>query len=137
MLIASRNSFMPGSLKNPYVTNGLVAFWDGIWNADLGKHDVKSPVWKDLTNNGWDFPIDNIIFYDNYATITSDVYSNKISYEFFDKWNAGSFDGVWERPNPDAISGAIKSNNGFFWFGRFGIDNIDTSAANAYLWWIN
>ena len=23
---------------NPYVTNGLVAMWDGIWNAGMGKH---------------------------------------------------------------------------------------------------
>ena len=37
-----------GSKKNPYVTKGLVAMWDGEWNAGLGKHDTKVGKWKDL-----------------------------------------------------------------------------------------
>ncbi len=37
-----------GSKKNPYVTKGLVAMWDGEWNASLGKHDPKATKWKDL-----------------------------------------------------------------------------------------
>ena len=37
-----------GSKKNPYVTKGLVAMWDGEWNAGLGRHDGKSHEWKDI-----------------------------------------------------------------------------------------
>ena len=33
---------------NPYVTDGLVAMWDGEWNAGGGAHDANATVWKDL-----------------------------------------------------------------------------------------
>jgi hypothetical protein len=32
----------------PYVTDGLVAYWDGIWNAGMGVHDDNAVIWKDL-----------------------------------------------------------------------------------------
>ena len=37
-----------GSKRNPYVTKGLVAMWDGEWNAGLGRHNAKASRWKDL-----------------------------------------------------------------------------------------
>ena len=37
--------------ENPYVTDGLVAMWDGEWNAGGGVHDAAAPVWKDLIGN--------------------------------------------------------------------------------------
>ena len=36
---------------NPYVTDGLVAMWDGEWNAGGGVHDPNATVWKDLVGN--------------------------------------------------------------------------------------
>lgn len=49
--------------RNPYVADGLVAWWDGLWNAGLGVHDAAATVWKDLAGtrdatlrrgaNGW------------------------------------------------------------------------------------
>lgn len=39
---------------NPYVTDGLVAMWDGEWNAGGGVHDASATVWKDLSGNGYD-----------------------------------------------------------------------------------
>ena len=57
MLIAARNSFMCGGWKNPYVTDGLVAMWDGDWNAGPGKHDANATVWNDLSGNGWDMQV--------------------------------------------------------------------------------
>ena len=33
---------------NPYVTHGLIAFWDGIWNVGYGKHDTTAAAWHDL-----------------------------------------------------------------------------------------
>lgn len=33
---------------NPYVREGLVAMWDGIWNAGFGIHYESATIWKDL-----------------------------------------------------------------------------------------
>ncbi|MBR1609554.1 MAG: hypothetical protein IJ678_08080 [Kiritimatiellae bacterium] len=44
-----------GSLAaNPYVTDGLVLHYDGIWNAGFGVHDSAATVWKDLSASGND-----------------------------------------------------------------------------------
>ena len=49
MLIAARNAMMVGGgWKNPYVTDGLIAMWDGEWNAGGGKHDPNATRWVDL-----------------------------------------------------------------------------------------
>lgn len=39
---------------NPYVTDGLVLHYDGIWNAGFGVHDSAATVWKDLSASGND-----------------------------------------------------------------------------------
>ena len=36
---------------NPYVTNGLVAMWDGEWNAGGGVHDPNATSWVDLVGD--------------------------------------------------------------------------------------
>ncbi len=38
---------------NPYVSNGLIAMWDGDWNAGWDEHDSTATVWKDLVG-GYD-----------------------------------------------------------------------------------
>lgn len=43
-----------GGWKNPYITDGLVAMWDGEWNIAGGDHNNGSEVWKDLSGNGND-----------------------------------------------------------------------------------
>ena len=44
-----------GSLAaNPYVTDGLVLYYDGEWNAGFGAHDDSATVWKDLSATGND-----------------------------------------------------------------------------------
>ena len=40
-----------GVWRNPYVTDGLVAMWDGEWNAGGGVHDNTITEWFDLTGN--------------------------------------------------------------------------------------
>ena len=42
---------------NPYITDGLIAMWDGTWNIGLGTHDEMTTVWRDITGNGYDIPI--------------------------------------------------------------------------------
>lgn len=45
--IGARN-LMNSAWVNPYVTNGLVAMWDGIWNVGGGlAHDSNAKVWYD------------------------------------------------------------------------------------------
>ncbi len=51
MLLGARQFFERrggGGWQNPYVTDGLVAMWDGEWNAGGGVHDPNATVWKDL-----------------------------------------------------------------------------------------
>lgn len=57
-----------GSKKNPYVTKGLVAMWDGEWNAGLGRHDGKARVWKDIIGKCDCKPVGSPVF-SNKATV--------------------------------------------------------------------
>ena len=49
---------------NPYVTDGLVAMWDGEWNVGIGKHDGASTTWVDLSGNGFDVSSSNLRWID-------------------------------------------------------------------------
>ena len=42
---------------NPYITDGLIAMWDGEWNAGGGKHNPNATMWKDLTGKGSDWEL--------------------------------------------------------------------------------
>lgn len=60
MLLGARQFFEKRGAPawtNPYVTDGLIAMWDGEWNAGGGVHDAAATVWKDLigTNDFHDF----------------------------------------------------------------------------------
>jgi len=48
------------SWPNPYVTDGLVAMWDGEWNAGIGRHNGASTTWVDLSGNGFDVSSSNL-----------------------------------------------------------------------------
>lgn len=57
MLLGARQFFEKRGAPawaNPYITDGLVAMWDGEWNAGGGVHDANATVWKDLSGNGYD-----------------------------------------------------------------------------------
>ncbi len=43
--------FMTPAQEEGYVTDGLVARWDGIDNAGTGTHNPNATVWKDLAGN--------------------------------------------------------------------------------------
>lgn len=42
----------------PYVTKGLLAMWDGEWNAGYGIHNPSPTSWVDLTGNGYDLTME-------------------------------------------------------------------------------
>lgn len=54
-MFAARQIFLgrcaKAAWRNPYVTDGLVAQYDGEWNAGGGVHDAAATVWKDLAGN--------------------------------------------------------------------------------------
>ena len=58
MMLAARGAFLAARRKkgwrNPYVTDGLVAQYDGEWNVGGGVHDASAATWKDLSGNGND-----------------------------------------------------------------------------------
>lgn len=55
-MIAARQIFLgrggKAAWRNPYVTDGLVAMWDGEWNAGGGVHDQNATTWVDISGNG-------------------------------------------------------------------------------------
>ncbi len=53
-MVAARNGIMSaakGLSAKSYVQDGLVAMWDGIENAGVGKHSPNTTTWKDLVGN--------------------------------------------------------------------------------------
>lgn len=46
--IIKKAKLLPWS--NPYITDGLIAMWDGEWNAGIAKHDPDATTWTDLVN---------------------------------------------------------------------------------------
>lgn len=63
--------YAPEHIENPYVTDGLMLMYDGIWNAGLGEHDEQSMVWKDLSNNGYDLTVRNSCYFTDAALYAS------------------------------------------------------------------
>ena len=46
-------------------TQGLVFYYDGIYNAGSGVHDSTISTWKDLSGNGKDVTVNGVVFEDN------------------------------------------------------------------------
>ena len=63
--------YAPEHIENPYVTDGLMLMYDGIWNAGLGEHDDNAMVWKDLSNNGYDLTVRNSYYFTDAALYAS------------------------------------------------------------------
>ena len=49
---AGTGKFIAGTdIENPYVTDGLISMWDGIWNTGFNNHDQNATTWIDLIGN--------------------------------------------------------------------------------------
>lgn len=74
MLIGAKNTIF--ELGNSYIKDGLVNWWDGIYNVGLKNHDNASKTWNDLIGEV-DIPvIGNSIFRENCCHIPA---TDKIS----------------------------------------------------------
>lgn len=62
-------------LGNPYVTDGLVAHFDGIWNAGLGRHDPAATEWTNLVSGNHTISSAAISFAPDALNIQSSVIS--------------------------------------------------------------
>lgn len=71
MLVAARASFFISRAKrwnNPYVTDGLVAQYDGEWNAGGGVHDASAKKWRNLAGDSrLDLDITGMVVGDDYV----------------------------------------------------------------------
>lgn len=54
----------------PYVDSGLIAMWDGEWNAGIGQHDPDAASWKDLVS-GEDTSLPDVV-----SVLDNGVYFN-------------------------------------------------------------
>ena len=61
-MLGVRMTIASGKWNNPYVTDGLVAMWDGEWNAGPGKHDAHATTWKNLVTGDDDITLNNLTF---------------------------------------------------------------------------
>lgn len=60
--------------KNPYVTDGLVAMWDGEWNAGPGKHDgTLRGLTNVVTGNVINLGSAGVLLGDNYVQLDTSV----------------------------------------------------------------
>lgn len=69
--IGSRSMF---GWRNPYVTDGLIAMWDGEWNAGGGVHDPAATTWVDLAGER-DFSLYGVGVCDNHMVFGSNSYA--------------------------------------------------------------
>lgn len=67
----TKNTDNVSPLTNPYVTEGLMLMYDGIWNTGLGKHDGNAKAWKDLSNNGYDLDIRDACYFTDKSLFAS------------------------------------------------------------------
>ena len=48
------------AFDNPYITDGLVAMYDGEWNTALGVHDDEAVIWNNVVNGINSMPLYNV-----------------------------------------------------------------------------
>lgn len=100
----------------PYITDGLLAMWDGEWNTGLGEHDEEAIIWKDISNNGFDFVLpengaswrENNLLLSNVSLHTAlpPVSRDNFTIECVAECTGGTGAIVWLK-NPTWIGGAL------------------------------
>lgn len=102
--------------KNPYVTKGLIAMWDGEWNSGGGVHDAAATTWVDLSGNGYDIaiPSSGAVWGDDKISLVSTSLSADLpqvgrpefTIECVANGQYGGSSYVWMR-NPSWIGGSV------------------------------
>ena len=74
--IGPRRMLLPASSAwtNPYVTDGMIAMWDGEWNAGGGVHDPNATQWVDLVgSNSFGNFANGVAFGENYIDLPPQI----------------------------------------------------------------
>lgn len=78
MMNAAAGIFLAARRKkgwtNSYVTDGLIAMWDGEWNAGGGVHDPAATTWVDLSGTGNDLTVTAPAYFDANSFHVNRVY---------------------------------------------------------------
>jgi hypothetical protein len=142
-MIAARQIAFGGSAAKytaaDYIQDGLIAMWDGEWNAGFGVHDPNATVWKDLVGTN-DLVVDLTVAEWDHNTLTirgdtlQGVETDPIHAEFV--WR----DGANEREMGNYIS--VGNNKGIaaWWYahavsggnGAFSTNNAGFQAKNQW-----
>ena len=143
MQIAARTASWAkaGGWVNPYVTDGLVAMWDGEWNAGDGIRNAFLPVIKDITGSGRDLIFGNIEydFGDKFIHFILPQGSGiKVITPEFENYVTGTLEVVYRKKDcqkqdleigVNSIRHDINSGKNFIW----GVDGRSGSAATLDL----
>ena len=137
-------------LPVPYVSDGIVAFWDGIFNAidDEGAfvHDSMASTWLDLSGNGYDMEVPAIgatWLADSMSLVRAAMYARlpEVHRRQFTIECVGESSGsqgalVWMN-NPSWIGGALicLQAPGICWYPWKEIGRIGKSFAGVSLKW--
>ena len=84
-------------VPSDYVTDGIVAWYDGEWNAGWNKHDANAQTWKDLSGEGNDATI-----------VKSDTFDRSFTFDS----NSCTMDGTfcWSFTASDSVINAVKGD---------------------------
>ena len=151
MLLGARQFFERrgggGGWQNPYVTDGLVAMWDGEWNAGGGVHDASATTWVDLSGNGYDISIPSAgaSWSNNRLSLASasvscslpQVSRQSFTIEYVGSGTGGGGAFVWMK-NPSWVGGALLGWNsgGSCWYPWASIGSLgDLKLQSASLSW--
>lgn len=95
----------------PYVTDGLVAMWDGEWNAGGGVHDASTTTWKELISGQTTDISGKGTFSDSYFDIPSATSIPLVS-DSFSSMTAVTFEYVFADSGPTQNKVYFEANQG-------------------------
>ncbi|MBP1589026.1 MAG: hypothetical protein ILO10_02380 [Kiritimatiellae bacterium] len=124
----------------PYVTNGLIAYWDGVWNAGLGRHDSSTMVWRDLSGNGFDATQRVATGWywanDAYVGVTNNGHKFKPHYEFSRQFDAARTNHTVEIVSSASVKQAMATFGGYSMY-RVNFEYFSQNGNLRFRWWYN
>lgn len=117
----------PDTWTNPYISDGLVAMWDGIWNVAPRKHDPNTKVWKDLIS-GYELDFSNV----------RTCYCLDNAFAVADTINAGSVKCPVDIEGAFTLESYMSDNQAEYnyYYPYLGYDNISFTWSKDYLQYI-
>lgn len=131
--------------ENPYITNRIVAMWDGEWNAGGGKHDEQAIQWVDIIGGIGNASIARnfVVFEQRFVSISNkgrlvtpeyNIRRNELTFEFVARRTGGNewgeigalFENPWFGINLRSSNNVRFTCNGDYDF------TVDTTTFSTY-----